>query len=95
MSKKITTEKLEAFILECVNKMKIGEKVIFTKDENSLAKDHKITLTKVDDDRFTVVERGIEDLEFSNIDFNEVIKELTKLKEKEFGDCDHLYAHKA
>lgn len=95
MSKKITVEKFESFILECVNEMKTGEKVIFTKKETPLAKDHTITLTKVDDDRYTVIERGIEDLEFSNIDFNEVIKELMKLKEKEFGDCEHFYAHKA
>ncbi len=94
MSKKITVEKFESFILECVNEMKTGEKVIFTKKEMPLAKDHTITLTKVDDDRYTVIERGIEDLEFSNIDFNEVIKELMKLKEKEFGDCEHFYAHK-
>ncbi|WP_281699783.1 hypothetical protein [Cetobacterium somerae] len=95
MSKKITVEKFESFILECVNEMKTGEKVIFTKKEMPLAKDYTITLTKVDDDRYTVIERGIEDLEFSNIDFNEVIKELMKLKEKEFGDCEHFYAHKA
>lgn len=94
MSKKITVEKFESFILECVNEMKTGEKVIFTKKEMPLAKDPTITLTKVDDDRYTVIERGIEDLEFSNIDFNEVIKELMKLKEKEFGDCEHFYAHK-
>ena len=78
MSKKITVEKFEAFILECVNEMKTGERVIFTKKEMPLAKDHTITLTKVDDDRNTVRERGIEDLEFANNDFNEVIKELMK-----------------
>ena len=95
MSKKITVEKFESFILECVNEMETGEKVIFTKKEMTLAKDHTITLTKVDDDRYTVIEKVIEDLEFSNIDFNEVIKELMKLKEKEVGDCEHFYAHKA
>ncbi|MDX8335988.1 hypothetical protein [Candidatus Cetobacterium colombiensis] len=95
MSKKITVEKFEEFILKCVNEMETGEKVVFTKNEKPLAKDHTITLTKVDDDRFTVIEKGTDDIEYSNIDFNGVIKELMKLKEKEFGDCEHFFAHKA
>lgn len=94
MSKKITVEKFEAFILECVNEMKIGEKMVFTKKAMPLSRDHTITLMKVDDNRYTVIERGIDDLEFSNIDFNEVIRELILLKEKEFGDCEEFYAHK-
>lgn len=94
MSKKITVEKFEAYILECINDMKTGEKIIFTKKEKPLTRDHTITLMKVDDNTYTVIERGIEDLEFSNIDFNRVIKELMELKEKEFGDCEHFYAHK-
>ncbi len=102
MSKKITVEKFEAFILDCVNNMKTGEKVEFSKEEREeftkkgkpFSKAHKITLTKVDDDRFTIIDRGIEDLEYSNIDFNEVIKELMKLKEEEFGDCEHFFAYR-
>ncbi|MGL4645679.1 MAG: hypothetical protein ACRCVL_00965 [Cetobacterium sp.] len=102
MSIKIATEKFESFILECINKMEIGEKVEFsqvereefTKKGKPFSKAHKITLTKVDDDRFTVIDRGNEDLEYSNIDFNEVIKELMKLKEEEFGDCEHFFAYR-
>lgn len=94
MSKKITAEKFESFILECINKMEIGEKVIFTKDEMPHSADHKITLMKTDDERFEVVDRGNENLEFSNLDFVEAIKDLIELKEKEFPNCDHLFAHK-
>lgn len=102
MSIKITSEKFEAFILECVNEMKIGEKIEFSQEEREeftkkgkpFSKAHKITLTKVDDDRFTVIDRGTEDLEYSNIDFNGVLKELMRLKEKEFGDCEHFFAYR-
>ena len=102
MSIKITSEKFEAFILECVNEMKIGEKIEFSQEEREeftkkgkpFSKAHKITLTKVDDDRFTVIDRGTEDLEYSNIDFNGVLIELMRLKEKEFGDCEHFFAYR-
>ena len=102
MSIKITAEKFESFILECVNEMKIGEKVEFSQVEREefkekgkpFSKAHKITLTKVDDDRFTIIDRGNEDVEYSNIDFNGVLKELMKLKEKEFGNCEHFFAYR-
>lgn len=106
MSKKITVGKFEEFILECVNRMSVGEKVEFTKEDKektlnegkSFEKLTKIILSKIDEDRFTILVKGKkeskEDREFSNLGFNEVIKRLMELEKNEFGDVAHFFASK-
>lgn len=106
MSKKITVEKFKEFILERVNRMDVGEKVEFTKEDKektlnegkSFEKLTKIILSKIDKDRFTILVKGKkeskEDREFSNLDFNEVIKRLMELEKSEFGNVTHFFASK-
>ncbi|WP_297597304.1 hypothetical protein [uncultured Cetobacterium sp.] len=94
MSKKIILDKFEEYVLSCINEMNTGEKIIFTENENPLTKDNKITLIKTDDNTFNVIEDGIDDFEFSDLDFNGVIKHLLELQLKEFPNCTHLYSHR-
>ncbi|MBC2850459.1 hypothetical protein H5J22_03240 [Cetobacterium sp. 8H] len=94
MSKKIAIDQFEKYIISCIDEMKTGEKVIFTKDENPLTKDKKITLIKTDDNTFNILEDGVNDFEFSNLDFNGVIKHLLEIQPKEFPDCTHIYSHR-
>lgn len=106
MSRKITVGKFEDFILECVNNMKIGESVEFTKEDKektlekgeSFADLTKIVLSKIDDERFNITVKGKkfdkEDREFPNLGFNEVIKKLLKLEKEEFKELTHFFASK-
>lgn len=106
MSRKITKEKLEDFILQCINNLEVGESIEFTREDKNKTLEKgesfsdltKIILSKIDDERFTITvkEKKVdkEDRVFPNLGFDEVIKKLLKLEKEKFGDLTHFFVSK-
>lgn len=94
MSKKVLVNKLKDYVVDCINTMKIGDKIIFTEKEAPLSKDKRITLIKTDENRFAIEQNGVDDFKFSNLDFNGVIDHMMELQVEEFTTAEVLYTHK-